>query len=693
MQLIVAEKPKVAKKIASFLSNKFVTKRRGKAIYFEFENEGKKVVVASAVGHLFVLSEKNGKSDYLSYPVFDVEWKEVYKINKKLFHTKDYIENLKSLGTEADQLVIATDYDTEGSLIGYNIFRWCFNKKEVKRMKFSAITPKDIREAYSNLNDLDYLNAYAGEVRHIIDWYYGINLSRALMSSLKKQNINRVMSIGRVQGPALAILAKRELEIKNFVPTPYWEIKVYVGNTVFEFKEGKIENEIKAKEIFNSIPTKGKILKVNRIEKKVYPYPPFDLTSLQLEAYKHFRFSPSYVLKLSQNLYEDSYISYPRTSSQKLPYSLNLPSLIEKISKIDEYREKAQKLIDNKMFTPFQGNKTDPAHPAIHPTGIYGEMGKDEKKLYDLIVYRFLSVFAQPAIKRVTDVEALFGNSLFTASGEEIIEKGWIEIYEKYFKEKDKKIDNFEEGDEVEVKSKKLEEKTTKPPKRYTPASLIAELEEKKLGTKTTRAIVVDTLYERNYIKGKSIKVTDFGLAVYETLKKYSATILDENLTRKLEEDMEKVQNGEIEMNEVINEGKGIVIKILEEFKENEDKIGKDLKLALEKTENEEKYLGKCPHCGGDLIIKNVKESRFVGCSNYPKCTAIYPLPRKGLIIKTDKICKFDNLPIISIMKGKKSLEKCLSPTCTTNKIKGEKNAREERKSTRKEKKVKSKKL
>lgn len=661
MQLIVAEKPKVAGKIATFIGSNVVRKQAGSVDYYEATVNGQKVLVAPAVGHVFTLAEKVKTK---TYPVFDIEWVPSYKASKGAYYTKSYIDLLTRLAKDADELVIATDYDIEGSLIGYNVFRFCYGKGNGKRMRFSALTPRDIKEAYANIQPLDLTNAYAGEARHTLDWFYGINLSRALMSALIKNKAFKIMSIGRVQGPALGILAERELEIRNFVSIPYWEVFLTAKETRFKHEKNRFLEESEAKKVYEKIGTEGLIEDVQKEEKTIYPYPPFDLTSLQLEAYRLFGFSPSQTLELAQNLYETSHISYPRTSSQKLPPNLGLENIIKKISEIPAYSERANELLKNGWTRPFQGRKEDPAHPAIHPTGMVAEMGEKEKKLYDLIVSRFLAVFAPFGKKEITKVKLDTGGEKFLAEGSRVTEYGWIKFYGTYYTREDVPISEFAKGESVPIQGKKTEKKMTQPPKRYTQASLVSELESRHLGTKATRSVVIDTLFSRDYIKGKSIEVTDFGLAVYNALRKNAPHILDENLTRKIEDDMEKIQTGEMDKEIVIKEGKDFLVEMLNEFKTHEQEIGAELKAALSETEMKEKVVGMCNLCGGNLKIIDFKGSNFIGCSNYPNCRNSFPLPAYSLIRPTGKVCKFDNMPIVKVFRQKGRFEMCIGKDC-----------------------------
>jgi len=663
MELIVAEKPKVTQKIAMAIGEKVQRKVHGQVSYYEAEHKGRKIVVAPAVGHVYTLAEKKRSR---GYPVFDIEWVPSYKVSKSSAYTKPYVALLEQLGKRADTFVSACDYDIEGSTIAYNVFRFATGIKEGKRMKFSALTNRDLAEAYESLGGFDYNNAYAGEARHVLDWYYGINLSRALMGSLRAAAYSKIMSIGRVQGPALDILSTLEKEIGAFVPVPYWVLTTSIKNAQFTHKKDRFFDEGEADGCLARTAAAGRVTGVEKKEMKIWPNPCFDLTSLQVEAHRVFGFNPSRTLEVAQSLYEDSLITYPRTSSQKIPPTINLPSIVKRLAENEEYAKPANKIVENSWFRIFQGKKDDPAHPAIHPTGQKPEkLGKEEGKLYDLIVRRFLAAFAPPAGKENTSVDVDADGEVYNARGSRLTEAGWTEFYGKYFRSTDKELPEFREGEEVEVKRKKKTKKETQPPKRYTQASIVSELEKRHLGTKATRSAIVDTLFKRGYAGGKPIEVTDFGLKVRDVLKKYAPEILDEELTRKIEEDMEKIQEGKLGKDEVIAEGKEILIQILDKWKSNEQKIGKELVESLKVTEEKVNVVGRCDKCGGNLRIIRMKMGRqFIGCSGYPDCRNIYPLPTGAFVKTTEKLCGQCGKPVVFVARNKMRFEMCIDPNC-----------------------------
>ncbi len=674
MQLIIAEKPKVAEKMAQSLAEGPVLREKGKgqASYFIIRRHGIEIAIAPAVGHIYGLAEKN-KTGY-NYPVFDVEWKPAYEAEKDADYTKGYVQTLEMLGKKADEVIVACDYDIEGSLIGYNALRYACHKTEEqgRRMKFSALTPGDLVDAYENREPLDTPNALAGETRHILDWYYGINLSRALMGAIKAAGKFQVMSIGRVQGPALKLLADREKAIESFVPSPYWELTCNIDKVEFKHERDRfLKKEEAQAALAASKPGPHSILSVERKPFEQAPNPPFDLTSLQVEAYRQFKYAPTQTLEMAQTLYEQSMISYPRTSSQKLPAKLNLGKIVQALSKQIEYAPLCTQLISKQSFKPAEGKKEDPAHPAIHPTGQAGSVGDKERKLYDLIVRRFLACMAPPAQRESQKVKAKCGSEVYNTSGSRTTSPGWFEFYKPYVKLEEVTLPGWKEGQSVNATDFTQADKMTQPPKRLTPASVISELEDHDLGTKATRAVVVDTLFKRGYLTGKtSITVTPFGRSVCDIMGKYSPEILDEELTRKIEKEMDAISEKHIHPDVVVEDGKKLLTVILDHFKKQEQAIGAELSVALTGARQAASRLGPCPACGQELKKIMLRGGRqFVGCSGYPTCKQTYPLPQGALIEAVGKVCEKCNTPQIRVIrKGKRPFEMCLSPTCETKK-------------------------
>ena len=670
-ELIITEKPSQSLKIAEALADKKPSKKTEKGVvYYELKHKGKDILVGCAVGHIFNLKEK--KSNGWTYPTYDYEWQPSYKISKDSSYTKKYLDVLKKLSKLSGEFTVACDYDLEGSLIGYNIIRFICNKKDGRRMKFSTLTKDELVNSYEKaLKHLDFPLIESGEARHMIDFLFGINLSRALTLSVKNATKRfKILSTGRVQGPSLKILAEREIEINKFKSEPFWELES-IGDITSKHEKGMFWKEEEVKKIHNKIKKEKKAV-VDSIKKSEFPQAPpfpFDLTSLQLEAYRSLRINPKDTLEIAQELYSASYISYPRTSSNQLPPSINIKKILTDLSKQKEYKELCEELIRENKLTPNNGKKQDPAHPAIHPTGVMPKkLDGRQSKIYDLIVRRTLASLAEPAKRETQTVKLIIKNEPFITKGTRTIEKGWHKFYGRHNPNKEEELPKLTEKQEIKVKKINLLAKETQPPKRYTPASIIKELEKRELGTKATRSAIIESLYNRNYVKDQSLEVTDLGLKTVETLDKYCPEILDEKMTRDLEEDMEEIRAGKETKEKVIDRAKRDLDKILKHFKENEIKIGKELSVANQETLEKESIVGKCPECKkNDLRIMYSRrfKSYFVACSGYPKCKTTFSLPNYALPKPTDKLCEECKSPLVlMIRKGKRPYEYCINKQC-----------------------------
>jgi DNA topoisomerase-1 len=668
--LIIAEKPSAAQKIAEALADKSAKKSLylKKIPYYELVHNKKEIKVVCAVGHLFTVAEKDKKG--WKYPVFEMEWKPSSEVSKGAAYTKPYVALIKSMCKDAKDIIVATDYDIEGETIGYNIIRFICKKDDAMRMKFSTTTKEDLREAFDQvMKHIDHGQAEAGVTRHELDWLFGINLSRALTLSMKNATgMFKILSSGRVQGPALKILADRELEIKKFVPVPYWELQLDTQELIALHENGKFNVRKDVEKIYEKC--RGKKAVVKKIEREKYnqdaPHP-FDLTALQVEAYKVLRIQPSETLEIAQSLYINSYISYPRTSSNQLPSSIGYKKIMDKLKAQSNYKTFCEELMKGAL-KPNNGKKTDEAHPAIYPTGeVPEELNERERKLYDLIVKRFLATFAKPAVRETMNIVVDVNSENFLAKGTRTVEENWHKFYKPYVKLEEAEID-VDEKQELKVRSLDILDKETLPPRRFTPASIIKELERRRLGTKSTRSEIIENLFDRDYLKkGDSIEVTGLGLRTVEVLGKYCSDILDEKLTRDFERDMENIRKGKSNEKETLVHAEKFLTKVLSDFKAKEIEIGKELSSSYQETRKQESFVEKCV-CGGDMQIKYAPrfKSYFLACSNYPNCRSTHSLPR-GFLAKSanGKRCEVCGAPIvILIKKGKRPWEYCINQNC-----------------------------
>lgn len=676
--LIITEKPSAAQKIANSLADKAAKKVTQNGVsYYTLTHDGKEIVVSCAVGHLYTVTEKD-KSKGWTYPVFDTKWVESSEVNKESAFTKKYLNVIKKLAKEANEFTIATDFDIEGEVIGYNVLRFAAKQKDAKRMKYSTLTKDELVNSYDNASKtLIWGQVNAGITRHELDWLYGINLSRALTSSIKLGGGGfKILSSGRVQGPALKIIVEKEKDIKKFISTPYWQLtfdgKKEKDAFVAMHKIEKFEDKAQVETIYNNIKAEKSavVSDVKVSQHKQNPPTPFDLTSLQLEAHRTLGIAPKRTLEIAQVLYTEGLISYPRTSSQKLPQTLGFKKILSQLAKQPDFKALANKLLSLSKLIPNEGAKTDDAHPAIYPTGQIKALSGQDKSMYELIVRRFLAVFGTAATRETMTITFDVKKELFTLKGTRTVEPGWHEYYGRFVQQKEEEIPGFKNNETIIVKKFNLDEKMTKPPARYTAASIIKELEKRNLGTKSTRANIIENLYERGYVNEKSIEATELGIKTCDILDKYSPQILDENLTRHFEEEMEGIRKSNITPKAVIDETKTILKKILDDFKTKEKDIGKELAASNRETINEATNVGKCPNCSdGDLNIRRGKFGNFIGCNKYPDCKTIFNIPNNAKVKPAKKECDKCKYPIIIIQRPRqKPIEFCINPECETRK-------------------------
>lgn len=672
--MIITEKPSVAEKIAQALKEKNLEKNKdGKVSYYTLTRDNKHIVIVCAVGHLFTVAEKEKHG--WTYPTFSITWKPSYEVNKESDFTKAYLTTIQKVSKKIDEVIIATDWDIEGEVIGERILKYLCKKNTAMRMQYSTTTKEDLLESYEHINkSYDKKLAEAGITRHELDFIFGINLSRALTLSVKAAtNRFKILSSGRVQGPALKLLYDREVEIESFKPIPFFELYAETQTKSKEIifaqhEKGKIEDKQEAQKIYKKIKDE-KTATITNLEKKQHkqlPPIPFDLTSLQTEAYAILKIAPKKTLELAQNLYTNSYISYPRTSSQKLPESIGYKKILKKLE--SKFSKECSFLLKGNL-KPREGNKIDAAHPAIYPTGeLPKKLSPQEARLYELIIRRFFAVFGEPALRETLTLTIDVKKENFIAKGTITLEPGWHDLYKPFLKLKEETLPIVAINDNLDVKKITLEEKETQPPARYNEASIIRELEQKNLGTKATRAQIVDNLFQRNYVEGKPIQVTELGKRTINTLLKYCPEILDEKLTRDFEDDMEAIQQKEKKGSEVIEAAEKFLTTTLKKFKTHEKEIGKELGEANIETQQQQSKIGPCPLCKkGELTIKRGKFGLFIACTEYPKCEATFKIP-KGKVLPNEKLCEHCNYPTIKLIKKRPQIL-CINPNCPSKKI------------------------
>ena len=640
MWLIVTEKDNTARRIAGILFRKYIIEKiNGINVYFSPDREK---AVIGLKGHIVEIDYPSEYNNWTKIPI-----ESLLKANfVKKVKEKKIAEAIRKLAKEAELVTIATDYDREGELIGYEaleIIKEIRQDIRVDRAKYSAITPEEIKKAFSSRTELNYNLAKAAETRQIVDLMWGAVLTRLISLSSGRMGKN-FLSVGRVQSPTLRFVVDREKEIREFVPTPYWEIyAVFSNSEKFTAKhEKRFLKKEEAEKSFARIGDEAVVRKFTEKNVKEARPVPFNTTEFLREAGKFM--PPDRAMSIAENLYMAGLISYPRTDNTVYPSSMSLKGIVKKFLESD-FRKEAE--IALSYLKPSRGRRETKDHPPIHPVGVAGknELSKDEWKIYELVVRRFLATLAPEAKWAVRNAEIDANGEIFRASGKKLIEAGWREIY-IYVRTDEIYLPELKDGQILRVLSKRLEEKETKPPSRYTMSSIIKLMERYNLGTKSTRHEILKKLYTRGYVRGNPLKPTEVAFAVIDALKSEAEVITLPDMTAKLEEEMDRIEEGKLKQESVVEESKLFLEKVLETA--NRDELGRKIIEGIKK----DSVVGKCPECGEDLVIRKVK-GRFIGCSGFPDCRFSIPLPQKGRIEVTARKCKEHDFSILRLRPSK----------------------------------------
>ncbi|UCG67923.1 MAG: DNA topoisomerase I [Thermoplasmata archaeon] len=670
--LVVCEKQNAAKRIADILSKSKAREEHSQNVsIYVFKRKDEDFSIIGLRGHILELD----------YPEQYQGWHRIKP--RQLTHiapekkvskgAMNIVTALKELAREHKNIIIATDYDREGELIGVeglNIVKDVNPKIKVKRARFSALTKAEVENAFKNLLDVDYNLSASAESRQIVDLAWGATLTR-FISIASNQSGKDYLSVGRVQSPTLALLVDREKEIQKFEPEPYWEIEAKLdkkGKFAAKHSKGRFKSEKKATEAHERAKSakKGSVVKVEIKEKKDKPPTPYNTTAFLRDATRQ-GFSAARAMSIAEDLYTRGLISYPRTDNTVYPKSINLRKLLENLKK-SEFTEEAKELLKMPRLTPTKGKKRATDHPPIHPTDAAMKKGLNNAqwKIYELIVRRFLATLAKESKQETKNVSLDLGGEAFTAKGLRLVELGWRKYF-PYYNPKELILPKMKEGDSVNVLGVDLLEDQTKPPGRYGQGSLITEMERLGLGTKSTRHEIIQKLYVRGYVKDSPPRPTPSGIAVIEALEEHARTITRARMTSTLEKDMAEVAEGNKDFEDVVNESQQMLDKVFIILEENQERIGTAIKEALK----QQRIVGKCSKCGGELLImRSHRGKRFVGCSSFPKCRNSFPLPQTGKLDFLNIRCDKCNAPMLKFGRWKgKGKEVCINLKCEKSKI------------------------
>jgi len=605
--LVIVESPAKSKTIHKFL--------------------GEGYVVCSSMGHLIDLPKKK----------MGVDVKASFKPEYVVIPSKKKIlRELEKEAEDKDRIYLATDPDREGEAIGWHLANRIGKDKQVWRVVFHEITKKAVEEAFKNPGHIDLNLVNAQQARRILDRIVGYSLSPLLW-----KKVSRGLSAGRVQSVAARLIVDRERQIQAFIPQEYWEIdaelKKIRDTRLFIAKLEKIDDtkaEIKNKEeaegIVRDLSDKQfKVGEIKESKKRINPPAPFITSKLQQEAFYKLRFRAGKTMRIAQQLYEGleigkeglvGLITYMRTDSVRVTGAA-----------IEEARDFIVKKFGREYLpsTPnvYKSKKAaQEAHEAIRPTSVAREpdslkdyLTADQYKLYKLIWSRFVSSQMTPALYSVTTVYIEAGKYIFKATGSVLIARGFKVLYEEdEKKEEEHPLPPLEIGEPLELIKLTPSQHFTKPPPRYTDATLVKELEEKGIGRPSTYAPIIETIVSRHYIKRDrgSLVPTELGTVVTDLLIEHFPKILDVKFTATMEEELDEVEEGKMEWTKALND-------FYEPFNEWLSKAHvemREVKKDIIKTEE------RCEMCGRIMVIKWGRRGKFLSCSGFPKCKNAKPI-------------------------------------------------------------------
>ena len=680
MKVCIAEKPSVAREIASILGAN--TKRDG---YFE----GNGYAVTYTFGHLCTLLEpKDYKPHWKSWDLNNLPMLPERFDTKVTVDTgiKKQFNIVKSLFEKAEVVINCGDAGTEGELIQRWVINQCNYKGKVLRLWISSLTEESIKEGFKNLKPSEqYDNLYyAGYSRAIGDWLLGLNATR--LYTVKFGGFKQVLSVGRVQTPTLAMLVNRFKEIKEFIPKPYWELQTKYRNILFNHEDGRFLRKEDGLILANNIKDSNfEIISVTKKEGKEYAPKLFDLTGLQVYCNNKFGFSADETLKMVQKLYEMKVVTYPRVDTTFLPNDI-YPKVKGILLKLSNYSKIIKPLLEKKIKKSkrvFDDDKvTD--HHAIIPTGIQENLQYNQQQVYDIITRRFIGVFYPDSNTSNTPVIGKASNVNFKTNGKEIITRGWrlaFETEETKIKEENSEqhtLPTFINGEKGKHEPSFLE-KETKPPRNFTEASLLRSMEtagrhvdddemrelmkENGIGRPSTRANIIETLFRRKYIerKKKLVVATQTGIDLIDIID--NDLLKSAELTGRWEKRLKEIERGEFNAGTFIDNMKKMVDELVYEVRANKtirrissNNIIPTKKNETKKTNNPGKkdIIGKtCPKCNKGKLIKG---SSAYGCSEYKNnCNLKIPFKIIGKKVSVNQMIRLIEKGCTTNLKGFKS--------------------------------------
>jgi DNA topoisomerase I len=740
MRLIVTEKNNSAKKISEILSGGSAKESASfKVPYYEWEDSEGPQCAIGLKGHVL---NPAFPEDYKS-------WQEVDPrdlIDAPLIKQpvdKNVVKAIKKVAKDATDLVIATDFDREGELIGLEALEEIVEANTelataegvhedgtpIKRARYSALTKEEIERAFNNLDELSMPLAQAGAARQDIDLIWGATLTRAVSRATRRFGAN-FLSVGRVQSPTLGLIVERELERRAHVPDPYWEIVANFAHPDGSFEAqhatDKFWKEEEAKAAVEGTKSPGKVTEIKARKQTRKPPTPLNTTAFTTDASNRLGITPARAMRLAEDLYMDGYVSYPRTDNTVYPPSLDTKKLITELVKIDDFKA-AEGLLKQDELEPTRGKKETTDHPPIYPTQAVNpkrlEARSDaHRKVYELIARRFLATFSPPMISESTRANIKAGSEDYFVRGSHVIDPGFAGIY-TYARSADTEIPKLEEGQELDLDGDpELISKETQPPGRISQGKLIEMMEERGLGTKATRADIIQKLYYRGYVHGNPPEPSETGVKMYEGFKKYVPRVADSEMTAHLEEEMDQIAQGEMTKDQVLTDSRDALRSAYDEMGkdvdvEDEDAPWREFARLVWSGMDEDRILGPCVVCmeagrkqedGSPNMLRVIRARKsgksFVGCQGWDgdnpdspdSCDQTFPMPQPRFydVHKLEEICsvcgKTPRVSVAQKFKPGRPWKLCFNDDCPSmEEMKRKRAEREAAKAAKEEAKAK----
>jgi len=765
--LIVTEKDMAARKIADILGGRVEVTQHGsgrqKVSSYAFQWNGRDAVAIGLRGHVM----------RTAFPERYKRWS--LKNLREIIRDPDFAwmvdgsaqtvtGALRAAAKGASEVIVATDYDREGELIGNEALAILSGealkrhphddgpgrkKKRADeeeapapledddgtphvramlpravvdrhhRVRYSALIAEDVKAAFAKPTTLDFDLAAAARARQDIDLLWGAVLSRFISLASYRYGAS-YLSVGRVQTPTLRLIVDRERERRAFVPVPYWEVwadleregsRLRAGHVHGRFDEEAAAEAARA----GANEPRATVTAYETRSRSVKPPTPFNTTAL-MSAASSVGVSPSRAMRAAESLYLAGLVSYPRTDNTVYPKSLDLRAVAAGLTAYAPVAEAAHMVAARERITATRGAKRTSDHPPIYPVGVPGSpLQSDEAKVYELVVRRFLATVMDPAEIESQKLEVRIGSERFVARGSRVARPGFLSVYDKYTADREKPLPQAAEGDTFTVEAVRVESKQTQPPGRFSQGALIEKMEDLGLGTKATRAEIIQRLYDRTYVRGNPVEATDLGMALIDAfdaaLEGAPVDISSPEMTARLEADMDRISEGDLGWEQVRAESQDM----LEQAWERLDQSIEGVRSAILEAVKRDQTLGTCANCGGEIVAVVSKKSgkRFAACRGLPDaaagagagpaqevgtaeaeaaagaggpeavpvagedaaatgeegeagrvqrrgCGQTFPLPPFGQVAGTGKACPKCGWPLIRMVGGRGSREQCI---------------------------------